>query len=359
MGIRKIGIIGLGVIGASLGMALRHRVKNIQVMGQDCDNDTILKAFEVGAIDCLLDKKSIKESDVIVIATPLRTIPEIIIKMKDSLKEGVIVTDVGSVKSWVMQLFTEHLPSHVTFIGGHPLAGSEKSGITGADKFLLQNASYVLTPDSTTSKEKLNQLEDLLKMVGARVVIMEAAAHDKIAAKVSHIPHLMAATILNNFQDEPGALSMAGGGLRDTTRIAGSNPLLWEDILTLNAGALADELRNVIKYLSDCLAAADQKNGLCLRRYLEKAYNIRRNMPNIRPGLKDSLDIIAIIPDQPGFIGKIGTLLGDNDINIHDFRLLGIRDQDEGTIRITVNNRSAKKACQLLKTEGLSAWIRE
>src|SRR5665647_1923781 len=141
--INKVGIIGLGVIGASLGMALRNSRPGILVAGRDLDQESIAPAIEQGAIDRFLDQQLLEECDLVIIATPLKSMPGVVQEIKDHIKSGAIVSDVGSVKSWVMQLLAQEIPAGVHIIGGHPMAGSEKSGLRGADKFLLQNAAYI------------------------------------------------------------------------------------------------------------------------------------------------------------------------------------------------------------------------
>lgn len=357
--INKVGIIGLGVIGASLGMALRNSHPEIRVAGRDLGLETVQQAMEVGAIDEILDEQCLSECDLVVIATPLRIIPQVVEEIKDKLKPGAIVSDVGSVKGWVMQLLEQHLPAGVHIIGGHPMAGSEKSGLSGADKFLFQNAAYILTPHSLVPAETAAEMEQFISAIGARVMVMEAREHDQVVARVSHMPHLMSTALINNLSDKPGAIALAGGGLRDTTRTASSDPELWEDILSLNAEAVKNELKGMLALFEKYLAALDNENGSSIKTWLQNARGLRKNLPSIRPCLEDSCDIIAIIPDQPGVIGELGLLLGQQQINIQNLQLLGVRDEDEGTIRITVKQESAPAACQLLKDNGFSAWIRE
>lgn len=357
--INKVGIIGLGVIGASLGMALRSSRPGISIAGRDLDLDIVRQAMDVGAVDEVLDEQRLGECDLIVIATPLRIIPLVIEEIKDQLRPGTIVSDVGSVKGWVMEIFEQNLPAGIHIVGGHPMAGSEKSGLSAADKFLFQNAAYILTPQSNPPVGIVEELQQLLSAVGARVMIMNAQEHDQVVARVSHLPHLMSTALVNNLLDKPGAIALAGGGLRDTTRTAASDPELWEDILHLNAEAVKKELQGMMTLFQKYLSAMDEDNEDELIRYLQNARDLRKNLPSIRPCLEDSCDIIAIIPDQPGVIGELGRLLGQQQINIQNLQLLGVRDEDEGTIRITVKRESAPSACQLLKNNGFSAWVRE
>ncbi len=356
---KKIAIIGLGVIGASLGMALQSARPDLEVLGTDIDPATVDKAMEMAAISRPLFNEDISTCDVVFIATPLRIIPQILMQIWDGLSPGTIVSDVGSVKSWVMKQYEEYLPPGVIGIGGHPLAGSDRSGITGADKYLLQNAVYVLTPLVTTAVEKVESLKDLLSETGAKMVILSPDEHDQMVSKVSHLPHIVAASLMNKLEQHQGALRLAAGGLRDTTRIAASNPELWEDILLLNGIAVAEEIRDLISQLNYYLQAIENHDGTSLCQYLATAQRMRKNMPLSRSSLEHSADIVAIIPDKPGIIGVLGTLLGDAGININDIQIMGVRDENEGSIRMGVPQSQVQMALQLLKDNGIRAWIRD
>jgi prephenate dehydrogenase len=355
---KRIAIIGLGVIGASLGMALKSARPDLEVLGTDIDSATVEKALEMAAISRPLLNEDISACDVVFIATPLRIIPQILIRIIDQLTPGTIVSDVGSVKSWVMKQFEEYLPSGVIGIGGHPMAGSDRSGITGADKYLLQNAVYVLTPLESTADDKVEILRDLLAETGAKVVVLSPDEHDHMVSKVSHLPHIVAASLMNKLEKHQGALRLAAGGLRDTTRIAASNPELWQDILLLNGIAVAEEIRDLISQLDLYLQAIENKDGASLCQYLGTAQIMRKNMPLSRSSLENSADIVAIIPDKPGIIGILGTLLGEAGININDIQIMGVRDENEGSIRMGVPQSQGQLALQLLKDKDIKAWIR-
>lgn len=357
--IHKIGIIGLGVIGASLGMALRSCCPEIIVAGRDLDSEIVARAIELGALDLPLDDQLLTECDLVIIATPLQAMPATIKQIRNHIKPGAIISDVGSVKGWVMQQLEENIPAGIHIIGGHPMAGSEKSGLQAADKFLLQNAAYILTPQPGTAKEPLQEMEQLLKAIGSRVVIMNAQEHDQAVARVSHLPHLVSTALINNLAAKPEFLALAGGGLRDSTRTAASNPNLWQDILMLNRDAVAEELEVMLLILMDVQLALQHQDDEILHRYLQTACTTRKNLPSLRPCLEDARDLIAIIPDHPGVIGTIGTLLGQADINIQNLQLLNVRDEDEGSIKITVPGEKALAACEMLKKQGFQSWLLE
>lgn len=357
--INKIAIIGIGVIGGSLGMALRSCCPGVTIAGRDLDPEIVARAIELGAIDQSLDERFLSECDLVILASPLKAMPAIIEQIKDHIKPDAIISDVGSVKGWIMQLLGRDLPESVHIIGGHPMAGSEKSGLQAADKFLLENAAYILTPQPGTPDEPVQELTNLLRAIGARVVIMTAPEHDQAVARVSHLPHLMSVSLINNLKSRPEYLTLAGGGLRDSTRTAASDPDLWQDILMLNADAVVQELESIQHIIQDLQFKLQRKNIRELNHHLRSASIIRKNMPNLRPCLDDACDLIAIVPDQPGVIGTVGTLLGQADINIQNLQMLNVRDADEGSIKITVKRESANAACEILKKHGFQSWLLE
>ena len=356
---KRVAIIGLGVIGASLGMALQSVRPELEILGLDIDPVTVEKAIEMAAISRPLLNWELGGCEVVFIAAPLRMIPQVLMQIRDKLDPDTIVTDVGSVKSWVMQQYAEYLPPGIIAIGGHPLAGSDRSGITGADRYLLQNAVYVLTPSPTATAAKVEQLQELLAETGAQVTILSPAAHDQMVSKVSHLPHLVAASLMNNLAKQPEAMRLAAGGLRDTTRIAASNPSLWEDILLLNGGSVVQEIDGLISQLQRYRQAIVSQDGDELAKYLSAAQQMRKNLPICRSSLLTSADIVAIVPDKPGIIGSLGNMLGAAGININDIQIMGVRDENEGSIRLGVPQAQVQPALRLLKENGIRAWLRE
>lgn len=356
---KRIAIIGLGVIGASLGMALQAARPDLEVLGMDTDSGTVIKAMERAAICRPLLIDDLVDCEVVIIATPLSIIPQVLGQIRDKLSPGTIVTDVGSVKSWVMQKYEEILTPDTIYIGGHPLAGSDLSGITGADRYLLQNAVYVLTPSVSTPVEKVKILEELLAETGAHIMVLSAAEHDAMVSKVSHLPHIAAASLMNNLERQPEAMHLAAGGLRDTTRIAGSNPDLWVDILLYNKNAVAGEIKALTNQLHRYLQAIENEDKDYLGQLLSTARQMRRNVPVGRSSLRTSADIVAIVPDKPGIIGTLGALLGEGGININDIQIMGVRDENEGSIRVGVPQSMVQDALQILKSNGIRAWIRD
>jgi prephenate dehydrogenase len=235
---RRVTIIGVGLIGGSLGLALRTRKLAGHVSGVGHRRTSVDRALEIGAIDeATLDPvESVREADLVVLGTAVRLITEMGEKIAPHLKPGAIVTDVGSTKSLVVGRLEAVLPEGVHFVGAHPIAGSEKRGIDAARADLFRNTVCVLTPTSRTDPEALRRLADLWTAVGSRVSILSPEEHDAILARTSHLPHLAAAALIASI-DAPDT-AFVGTGLRDTTRIASGDVDIWCDILLTNRDAI-------------------------------------------------------------------------------------------------------------------------
>ena len=356
----KVFIIGLGLIGGSLGLALRDSCRVGQVTGFDNNPESVQKALDVGIIDCSVSLESgAGQADIVFLCSPLGSYSELLGIIRSELRPGTIVTDVGSTKEEVMRLFRD-LPEQVWGIGGHPMAGSEIKGIQGADRYLFENAVYCITPDIRVPREALDLLLEILSVTGARIKIMEAASHDELVAAVSHIPHLAAVALVNLTGGSDAHLLMAAGGFRDTTRIASSNPEIWNDIIFSNRDHILnklDSLINNLHTLRDALASSDADY---INEELNRAKSIRDKIPRIHRGLIPSFyDIVCIVPDKPGIIGQLGFILGQEDINIVDIEILRVREGDGGTIRLGVPSESdACRAVTVLKGHSIKAWKR-
>jgi len=357
---KKVLIIGLGLIGGSLGLALRESPQVEIITGYDQDGAVCDRAVAMGAVERTVGlKEGAEQADVIIICTPLGVYRSVIEQIAPVLKPGVLLTDVGSTKVQVMELFST-LPSGVHAIGGHPMAGAETQGIGGADRYLFENAVYVLTVPGDTPREMVRVLETLLASTGARIKHMEAVRHDELVATVSHIPHLAAAALVGLTEGRQEELMLAAGGFRDTTRIASSNPDLWEDIAFSNREPIIRQLNALGERLNELKKALEIGDREGLKRHLERAKDIRDSIPKIRKGLIPFChDLVCIVPDRPGVIGQLGIILDQEDINIVDIEILRVREGDGGTIRLGVaSGGQAEAAVQALQARGIKAWLR-
>lgn len=352
-------IIGTGLIGGSLGLALRESPLVSRVTGFDEEQECLQKARAIGAIDEIVTlAEGVQQADIVCLCTPLNTYQTILSQIMPFLKPGTIVTDTGSTKESVMEWF-EMLPERVWGIGGHPMAGSEIKGINGADRYLFENAVYVLTPGKTVPADVTSMLETILAGTGASIIKMDPSLHDELAAVISHVPHLAAVSLVNLTGGDAASLMLAAGGFRDTTRIASSNPVLWQDILMSNRQHISAKLRDLIDNLTMLERALVSENNEELNRMLIAAKEIRDQIPQRRKGLLPGwAEIVCIVPDHPGVIGELGLILGQKGINIVDIEILRVREGDGGTIRLGVSSpEDAQKAVDCLQSHAIKAWL--
>lgn len=246
----KVTIVGVGLIGGSIGMAIKKHKLAKKVVGLSHRQTSLNKAKEMGAIDeGLIDVASaIKGADLVILATPVEWIIKMLPQINPHLKRSCIVTDVGGTKEEIMTAAHNTLSNPVNFIGSHPLAGSEKKGVEFSSADLLQNALCIITPTKNTYQGAKDKIKTLWTKIGCRVKPMTPAEHDEILAFVSHMPHLVAYSMVESIPDQ--FLSYAPKGLRDTTRIAGSDPELWKDICLTNSHSVIKSIDAVVKSLA-------------------------------------------------------------------------------------------------------------
>lgn len=234
-----VAIVGVGLIGGSLGMALRRRGLARRVIGIVRRDATLAEALSVGALDAgSLDPATVAPADLVVLAAPVLSVPPLVKLLAPYLRPGALVTDVGSTKATLLADTAALLPPGVELVGGHPMAGSERDGVLAGREDLFEGAVWVVTPTDRCRPESVARLEELVRRLGARPVTLEPAPHDEAVARISHLPHVAAAAMASAAADsgvpaETLALLVAGG-FRDTTRIAASSPVMWRDICLTN-----------------------------------------------------------------------------------------------------------------------------
>ncbi|OFX17003.1 MAG: hypothetical protein A2Z18_01715 [Armatimonadetes bacterium RBG_16_58_9] len=276
-----VAIVGVGLIGGSLGMAVKTRSMAGRVIGIGRTEQKLMRAKILGAIDeySLDFENGAAEADLVVICTPVRLIVPALEKMARSLKAGCIVTDVGSTKQEVVSGASRFVRDEISFVGGHPMAGSEQAGVDAAYPDLFLGATYVLTPGDNTDLEALGKMAALVEGLGANVEIMTPEEHDRSAAVISHLPHAMASALLQLAEDSHRAngktFRLAAGSFRDLTRVSESDPALWRDICLTNAGALSSaigDFADILRGFQQALGAGDEE---AIERFFEKACSIR------------------------------------------------------------------------------------
>ncbi|MDP1768569.1 MAG: prephenate dehydrogenase/arogenate dehydrogenase family protein [Nitrospirota bacterium] len=239
----QVTIIGVGLIGGSLGMILRRKGLATKIVGVGRRVENLKTAVELGAIDCYVadPKDGVRDADLVVLATPVDTYDRHLTEWASSLKPGAIVTDVGSVKGLLVEQAERAMPTGVHFVGAHPIAGKEKTGVAAGSDRLFMGARCIITPTNRTNPQALEQVQAMWRETGSVVLTMDAHLHDKVLGAVSHLPHVAAFALINALaeirEQQIPSLDLArhsGGGLRDTTRIAASSPEMWRDIFLWN-----------------------------------------------------------------------------------------------------------------------------
>lgn len=360
---KTVAIYSVGLLGGSIGAGLKESGYAGRIIGLS-SAPSIQKALAMGCIDegysydALADVAA--RVDCLFLCSPILAIIKTI-KALGSMKlpGGLIISDVGSTKKEIAAIAHSVLPASVHFIGGHPMAGSEKSGVGACDPFLFQNALYILTPDSNVPKDMSDGFAKFLeRFLGCRSLVLDSGVHDRVVAAVSHVPHILAVALvtLARIVDEnsPGALKLAAGGFRDMTRIASAPYGLWHDILLTNKNAIRPLLENLRAIL------AEMENGL-MNDGLENAFNeaarTRREIPLGTKGfITEPNDILVVAKDQPGIIAELAAALAGERINIKDIEVLKVREGEAGTIRLAFESGEvAQRAVLLLTKRGFIA----
>jgi cyclohexadieny/prephenate dehydrogenase len=282
---KKVCIIGCGLIGSSIARAIRKKRISNKIVSSDRSEITNKRVIKLNIVDDSSTdiKKMVKGSDLVIIATPLSSYKDVIFKIKNSLRDGAILTDVGSVKRKVISLIEKNIPKNISWISSHPIAGTEESGPDSGFADLFKNRWCILTPSNQKKNKDIKLLEQFWKKIGSRVDIMDAKQHDYILSITSHIPHLIAYNIVHTTlnvkkKKNRDIIKYSAGGLRDFTRIAASNPIMWRDIFIQNRENTSKMIDKFIENLKDLKKAIKNKNEKKLEKIFTKTKKIRKEI---------------------------------------------------------------------------------
>lgn len=284
MSTTRVAILGLGLIGGSLGLAFRAATaERIHVTGYARRPETLELALALGAVDAVAatPEQAVAEADFVFLCTPVLQMLPVAQRALPHMKPGAVLTDAGSTKRWFAEAIRPLLPVGIRYIGGHPMAGREKSGLAAAAPDLFRDRWYLLTPAPDTPPAEVSRLQRLVELTGAMTTVLDENDHDRITAVISHVPHLAAAALVHLLKKERNPAETArfiGGGFRDTTRIASSDADMWADICMTNAANIAaclDELAGVLNEAARLVRAGD-RNGI--HAYFSAAKNLRNSL---------------------------------------------------------------------------------
>lgn len=344
--------VGLGLIGGSLASNIQYFHPDITISAYDAHYEQLERAVSIGIIDqASADYEStLQEADIVIFATPVQTTVQYLSQLPQmKTKPGLIVTDTGSTKSTIQAFEKELLSADIHLIGGHPMAGSHKSGVLNAKKHLFENAYYILVHQLTENQEAAQRIEHLLAPTRARFIHLTADEHDQITGVVSHIPHLIASSLvhLNAFYaaDVPLIQDLAAGGFRDITRVASSNPEMWRDISIENKAHIVSSLKQLQQQLTETVDMLEQGHEEALYQFFDQAKTYRDGLPIRGKGaMQSTYDLYVDIPDKPGMISKVTEILSQHQISIRNLRILEVREDIYGALRISFKKAEDRDA---------------
>jgi prephenate dehydrogenase len=357
----KIAVLGVGLIGGSIGLAARQRL-GAEVIGFDPDSANLARAIELGVLDAGADSvaDAVEGAEVVFCAAPVRVLPALVAEALATSGEQTIVTDVGSTKRSLI----EDLPpaGAERFVGGHPLAGAETAGVENARAELLEGARWYLTPSQSASGLLYDRLQRTVAELGARPQAIDAETHDRVMATVSHLPHVLANVLVQQaagaLSEESERLPEVGTSFRDTTRVAGANPAIWADIFATNAEAVAGEidavgerLREAARLIRDgdlAAVASWHRAAAADRRRLLEADLIGGDLHELRIGVEN----------RPGTVAEIALALGRAQVNIEDMALYPAPDMRTGAISVWIAGEDeAERAADVVRELGHTAAL--
>jgi prephenate dehydrogenase len=359
----KVTIIGLGLIGGSLARALNERLGIQDITAINRSMESVNKAVLDGCVKRGFNELNeyVWESDIIFICTPVKRAIDYIETISKNAKPGCIITDVGSTKQEIIE-YINSMNNPPCFIGGHPMAGTEKTGYSSGFVHLFENAFYILSPSKSSTNEAIALLYNIVEGIGALPVVLDACEHDKITGCISHVPHIIASALVNMVKcsDTPdGKMQLlAAGGFRDITRIASSSPEMWENIVLSNKKQIEGILDDYVKVIYMFKENLQNEDSDKILTFFESAKKYRDSFSTANKGLiAPQYELIVDVVDKPGIIGEIATILGSNGVNIKNINVSNSREFEQGCLRITLpDSDSAKIAFDLLQKRGYKVY---
>lgn len=359
MGTLTCGFIGLGLIGGSIAKAIRSTIPDAHIIAYDISSASLRLAKGEHVIDDIRPAvdTSFGTCDYIFLCAPVTNNGENLLILKDCLSPKTILTDVGSVKTDIHRQI-ENLGLKDQFIGGHPMTGSERFGYPNSNAALLENAYYILTPSDTVPESMLSKYRNLVESMGAIPLILDYEEHDYVTAAISHLPHVIAASLVNLVKDadsKEGVMKMvAAGGFKDITRIASSSPDMWRQICLTNTDNISKLLKDYIKALTDLSVCLDYRAEDALYDFFDSARNYRESFIDMSSGPIKAEHVFTVdIVDEPGAIAAIASLFASHNISIKNIGINHNREFAEGALRIEFyDKKSIDQAITIMTKQG-------
>lgn len=362
---KTIGFIGLGLIGGSIAKAMRKYHPDYHILAYDTDRENLAAALSSNIIDAVCESKDSRFHlcDYIFLCAPVEINLSYMEYLKPVISDSCILTDVGSVKGIIHEK-SETLGLEHCFIGGHPMAGSEKTGFSHSSDRLIENAYYILTPGGEVPVDQLADFTELITSLGAIPMVLTAEEHDFITAGVSHLPHIIASALVNlvNMLDNDAEYmkTIAAGGFRDITRIASSSPVMWQQICMENSRNISSVLDEYIRMLVQIRCSIDNLEADNLYQLFASSKDYRDSIDISSNGPIAKSNVLYLdIADETGAIATIATTLAMDGISIKNIGIIHNREFEEGVLKIEFYEEPAlKQACALLQKRNYTVYER-
>ncbi|MBR5510164.1 MAG: prephenate dehydrogenase [Lachnospiraceae bacterium] len=352
----KIGFIGLGLIGGSIARAIRYFYPDAEIIASSRTRATLEQAVTDGVIDRIQDTvdEAFADCKYIFLCAPVSNNAEYLEQLKSIIRPSCIITDVGSTKCDIHAKVTE-LGLEANFIGGHPMAGSEKTGYANSKRILIENAYYIITPSSQVPEEEVARYRDFVESLKALPLVLDYRTHDYVTAGISHLPHIIASSLVNLVKDsdtQDGIMKLvAAGGFKDITRIASSSPEMWEQICMTNRENISSILNDYIASLTHIKQQLDEAQSGAIYHLFETSRDYRNSLPVKGNGpIQRIYEIYCDMVDEAGGIATLATILASNQINLKNIGIVHSREFIEAVLRIEFYDEYAMKhAAEILR----------
>ena len=360
-----IGFVGLGLIGGSIAKAIRYFYPDIKIVATSGRKETLDLALSENIIDegCYEVGETFSKCDYIFLCAPVSFNAKYLADLKPIIKTDCIITDVGSTKTDIHTRVSE-LDMESNFIGGHPMAGSEKTGLDNSKRHLIENAYYVVTPTSKVSTEAVEEYVEFIGSLKALPLVLDYKQHDYITAAISHLPHLIAAGLVNlvkhNDSEEQYMKKVAAGGFKDITRIASSSPIMWEQICVTNHENISELLGKYIESMQEIKDSLDSVRGQDIYDLFEESRDYRNSITDVSHGpIKKAYALYVDLVDETGGIATVATILACNQINLKNIGIVNNREFEEAVLKIEFyEEEPCKKAAALLRKHRYTVYER-
>ena len=362
---KTIGFIGLGLIGGSIAKAIRKYHEDYRILAYDQNRETLATAVSSNMIDAVCEEhdERFKGCDYIFLCAPVEYNVKYLEYFKDNIGPDTIITDVGSVKG-IIHKEVERLGMEARFIGGHPMAGSEKTGFEASSDRLIENAYYIITPGGEVALDRLTDFTEMISSLGAIPMVLTSEEHDFITAGVSHLPHIIASALVNLVNmldsDQEYMKTIAAGGFKDITRIASSSPVMWENICLSNQEQILKLLDNYIHTLEVMRTNIADADSPALLDAFTAAKDYRDSITITAKGaLKNVYELYLDLIDETGGIATVATILASNNLSIKNIGIIHNREFEGGVLRLEMyDGESLALAVALLKKHHYTIYER-